>query len=58
MTRHCQDCGMPVSDDYARVFAADDGIVKACPNCVPLADIKDGAVAGLNHGLRDTDRER
>lgn len=57
MTRCCQDCGAHVSDDYGRVYGKNDGSVEACPNCAANADIKDGAAAGLNNGLRSFSRE-
>lgn len=32
----CQHCGAWVTDDWARVFAADDGTLWFCPECTPL----------------------
>jgi len=33
MSPRCQNCGGHVSEDYVRVFSADDETIRACPDC-------------------------
>lgn len=35
----CANCDSHVSDDFHRVFADDEGKVRACPECAPQAGI-------------------
>jgi hypothetical protein len=39
----CHHCGAHVSDQFARVFAEEDGSVNACPNCSANAGIAEVA---------------
>jgi hypothetical protein len=39
----CDHCGEHVSERFARVFAADDGWLHACPNCSANAGIAEVA---------------
>lgn len=43
----CDGCGNHVTADFHRVFAANDGTLHGCPECMNMTDIKDGKVAGL-----------
>ncbi|MDH5018883.1 DUF7563 family protein [Halobacterium rubrum] len=42
----CTHCDGHVSDDFVRVFADEDGQVRACPNC------------SANAGIAEVSRER
>lgn len=35
----CNHCDAHVSDQFAKVFAQDDGAIMACPNCAANAGI-------------------
>lgn len=40
---YCYECNSHISDDFARVFADEDGIVWACPECAPQSGIAESA---------------
>ncbi|WP_425504256.1 DUF7563 family protein [Saliphagus infecundisoli] len=44
---NCENCGSHVTEQYARVFAGNDGTLHACPNCRSQTDIFEGAGADL-----------
>ena len=44
--RQCANCGSHVSENFARVFAGNDDIPHACPECATSHEIFDGAAAG------------
>ncbi|MFB6137399.1 MAG: hypothetical protein ABEJ42_03530 [Halobacteriaceae archaeon] len=39
----CNHCGAHVSDQFARVFADEEGVLEACPNCSANAGIAEVA---------------
>jgi predicted RNA-binding Zn-ribbon protein involved in translation (DUF1610 family) len=41
----CANCGGHVTEQYVRVFAANDGTLYACPNCRNQRERFDGAGA-------------
>ena len=43
---YCENCGSPVTDDFARVFGTNSNEVFACPHCASMRDIMDGGAAG------------
>lgn len=42
---HCDHCNAHVSERFARVFADDDGRIRACPSCSANAGIAQQAMA-------------
>ena len=42
---YCENCGNVVTGDFARVFGTNSNQVFACPACVSMRDIMDGAAA-------------
>lgn len=44
----CDNCGSHLTEQYARVFAANDGTLHACRNCSELKDMTLGAGAGVD----------
>jgi len=53
MSHHCDNCGNPVSDAYARVNADRDGVVRSCPECnVRYRDRS--CVRGTQYAMRET----
>lgn len=42
---HCDHCDAHVSDQFARVFADDNGRIRACPSCSANAGIAKQALA-------------
>ncbi len=49
---YCQNCGSPVTDDFARVFGTNANEVLACPACAPMRTIMDGGAAALGTPMR------
>lgn len=49
----CDTCGEHVSQQFARVFAADDGRIHACPSCASKAGIGEVTVARAGAAGRD-----
>jgi Zn finger protein HypA/HybF involved in hydrogenase expression len=43
----CENCGAPVTSDFARVFGTNSNRVFACPQCVPMRLIIDQGAAAL-----------
>jgi hypothetical protein len=41
----CKNCGNHISDDFKRVFADDNGEVRACPNCAAQAGIAEESMS-------------
>jgi len=39
----CDNCGAHVSQDYARVFSGNDGVVDGCRDCLGTTEILNGA---------------
>lgn len=37
----CDNCGVFVTADYARVFADNDGVVQGCPHCTAFSELTD-----------------
>ena len=43
----CDNCGAHVTEQYRRVFAANDGTLHGCRECREQVEIFNGAGAGL-----------
>ncbi|WP_425498421.1 DUF7563 family protein [Natrinema soli] len=39
----CDNCGAHITDRYKRVFAANDGTLRACSNCCSQSEMFEGA---------------
>lgn len=44
--RQCKNCGAHVSDNFIRVFAGNDNVAHACPECSTSHEIFGGAAVG------------
>ena len=44
---YCDNCGSPVTDDFARVFGTNANEVLACPACASMRAIMDGGAAAV-----------
>lgn len=43
--KECQNCGAPVSPDFVRVFAGNDGVPRACRECATTSELFEGHAA-------------